>query len=121
MKCSFHSLPVGLFVEWEREYSHQKLGADPDEALQSKRKEHVSASRKLGAPQCRGGGLFPFSFDHQSENKHQKFQIWSQEAFFPPPASVHVVVAVFLQESHKAGPDFRLWHLLDSRAFQDSR
>lgn len=107
MKCSFHSLLVDLFVEWEREYSHQKLGADPDKALQSQRKENISASRKLGAPQCRGGGLFPLCFDHQNKNKHQKFQVWSQDAFFPLSVSVHVV-AVFLEENQTASRDFRL-------------
>lgn len=42
VKCSFHSLLVGLFVERESEYSHQKLGAGPDRAFQSKREENVT-------------------------------------------------------------------------------
>lgn len=55
--------------------------------------------------------MFPFCFDHRNKNKHQKFQIWSKDAFFLLSASAHVV-AVFLQENHEAHPDFRLWHLI---------
>lgn len=116
MKCSFNSLLVDLFVEWESKYSHQKLGADPHRAFQSKRKENVTtaivASRKRAAPRCRWGQLFPFCFDRQNKNRHQKFQVWSKETFFPLSVSAHVVAAVFLRESPGAGPNFRLWHLI---------
>lgn len=110
------SLLVGLFVEWESEYSPQKLGTGPDRAFQSKRKEDMStaiiSSRKLSALWCRWGGLFPFCFDHRNKNKHQKFQIWSKAAFFLLSASAYVVVAIFLQESQEAEPEFRLWCLI---------
>ena len=105
MKCSFHSLLGGLSVDRKmNEYSPQKLGGEPSQALQSKRKETETSRPVQGqeadaAPAGWGPHVFPPCSEHQPEDKPQKFQIWAKDASFPLSASVRGVVTVFPQES----------------------
>lgn len=52
--------------------------------LSTRGERRTAVSRKLAVPPCHRGALFPFCLD-RSGNKPQRFQIRSQDAFFPPP------------------------------------